>query len=329
MGKIINQQELIYDACCPDEGKSSNVDCLAVITDVAITETFDLVVTTNGSQAGGLPSSAIRVGVTSAQLGTTYYSEWQACGVNVFTMLFDDIGDYLMSGDLQIIVQTTSDGAISICDAFTSQNWYTAFDIMQTEGTQFLEFQSYLTPGLECAGTVTHEIIYFNNQVFNANQLSINEAGNGYLQMTGEFFEDKEFICIVAFYCDGVFQGWLFCQGNPLMFNVRLQMEKATCVGNKLIIEIKLTNVGDNTIPPSSEFTWTAVTDPDLSTPTLAPDQPYVFGDPLNPNAYVILEFQYDNIGCGAEDFTFTITDIPTMLANFTPEELEILISVG
>lgn len=328
MGKIINQSELIYDACCP-EVPAPEYKCFAVITNVAITETFDLIVTTNGSQAGAQAGSVVRVGVTSANLGTTYYAAWEPCGLNTFTLLFDDIGAWLMEGDMQIIVQVSTDEGETICDEFTSYNWYTSFDIQQSEGARSLEFQQYLTPEFECTGTVTHEIIYFNGQVFNPNQLSISESGNGYLVMTGEMFEDKTMVCIVAFYCDGAFQGWLTCTGKPMMFNVRLEMETAACSDDKLNVEIRLTNVGDNAIPASSEFTWTAVTSPDLGAPTLASPQPYVFDNPLNPNSYIILEFHYDNVGCGANELTFTIHDIPAGLANFTPEELEIVIGIG
>lgn len=328
MGKIINQSELIYDACCP-EVPTPEYDCLAVITDVAITETFDVIVTTNGSQAGAQAGSVIRVGVTSEIYGNTFYLNWEPCGVNVFTLPFADIGNYMMSGDMQIIVQTSTNEGETICAEFTSQIWYYQFDITQSEGDRFLEFQSFVTPGFECTGTVTHEIIYFKGQVFNANQLSIDETGNGYLKMSGEMLADQTMICIVAFYCDGVFQGWLTLEGHPMMFNVRLELVDVRCSNDLLEVTINLVNVDESEIPLGAQFLWTMVTDPNIDPPSTTMDNPFVFPAAVSENGTVQLYLAYDNPGCLPNTLTFTITQIPSGYANFTPEELELIIALA
>lgn len=314
MKKIFNIENLTINTCCPEQP----TNCNAIITGLEVSEELTFSVTTTGSQGWN-----VRVGLYSASLGTYFYADWQVNGINTFVFEIADLQAYFEAQDLQFVVEVSNGDNEDVCDQTFVPLFNTSQVVEYTE-TGEIELVPELTPGVTCAGTLTHSIIYNNGELFDSADLSIDEAGNGTLELGGLPLADANGIILVGYYCDGILVAILAVNLTLLMFDVRVLGTDVDCEDEVLTATFVLTNHGTNTIPSGTEFDYEFTTDPALTevvgqvvsgTYTLLAD--------LAPTETIEMSIEYENPECKTgSDITLTITDVPTGYGNFNPATL-------
>ena len=312
MIKIHNVENFFNQTCCPPH------NCNAIITGIEVSEELTFTIKTTGSQGGH-----VRVAVYSASLNSYLYADWQVCGINEFVFLNAALQPYFEAEDIQFIVQTSTDAGLTVCSESSVPLFNTSQVVEYTE-TGEIELVPELTPGVTCASTLTHAIIYNNGLLFDSADLSIDEAGNGTLELGGLPLDDENGIILIGYYCDGILVAILAVDLTLLMFDVRVLGMSAECEDEVLTATFVLTNHGTNTIPSGTEFDYEFTTDPALTevvgqvvsgTYTLLVD--------LAPTETITMSIEYENPDClTGSDITLTITDVPTGYGNFNPATL-------
>jgi|GEM_PF-4466837 hypothetical protein len=312
MIKIHNVENFFNQTCCPPH------NCNAIITGIEVSEELTFTIKTTGSQGGH-----VRVAVYSASLNSYLYADWQVCGINEFVFLNAALQPYFEAEDIQFIVQTSTDAGLTVCSESSVPLFNTSQVVEYTE-TGEIELVPELTPGTTCAGTLTHSIIYNNGLLFDSADLSIDEAGNGTLELGGLPLDDANGIILIGYYCDGILVAILAVNLTLLMFDVRVLGTDVDCEDEVLTATFVITNMGTNTIPSGTEFNYEFTTDPELTevvgqvvsgTYTLLVD--------LAPTETIEMSIEYENPDClTGSDITLTITEVPVGYGNFNPATL-------
>ena len=313
MKKIFNIENLTINTCCPEQP----TNCNAIITGLEVSEELTFSVTTTGSQGWN-----VRVGLYSASLGTYFYADWQVNGINTFVFEIADLQEYFEAQDLQFVVEVSNGDNEDVCDQTFVPLFNTSQVVEYTE-TGEIELVPELTPGVTCAGELTHTIIYNNGELFDSADLSIDEAGNGTLELGGLPLDDANGIILIAYYCDGILVAVLAVNLTLQMFDVRVLGKDVDCEDEVLTATFVITNMGTNTIPSGTEFDYEFTTDPALTevvgqvvsgTYTLLAD--------LAPTETITMSIEYENPDClTGSDITLTIT-VPVGYGNFNPATL-------
>jgi len=314
MKKIFNIENLTINTCCPEQP----TNCNAIITGLEVSGELTFSVTTTGSQGWN-----VRVGLYSATLGTYFYADWQVNGINTFVFEIADLQAYFEAQDLQFVVEVSSGDNEEVCDQTFVPLFNTSQVVEYTE-TGEIELVPELTPGVTCAGNLTHTIVYNNGLLFDSSDLSIDEAGNGTLELGGLPLDDENGIILIAYYCDGILIAILAVDLTLLMFDVRVLGRSAKCEDEVLTATFVLTNHGTNTIPSGTEFDYEFTTDPALTEVVgQVVSGTYTLLVNLAPTETITMSIEYENPEClTGSDITLTITDVPTGYGNFNPATL-------
>ena len=314
MKKIFNIENLTINTCCPEQP----TNCNAIITGLEVSKELTFSVTTTGSQGWN-----VRVGLYSASLGTYFYADWQVNGINTFVFEIADLQAYFEAEDLQFVVEVSNGDNEGVCDQTFVPLFNTSQVVEYTE-TGEIELVPELTPGVTCAGTLTHAIIYNNGLLFDSADLSIDEAGNGTLELGGLPLDDANGIILIGYYCDGILVAILAVNLTLLMFDVRVLGMSAECEDEVLTATFVLTNHGTNTIPSGTEFDYEFTTDPALTEVVgQVVSGTYTLLVNLAPTETITMSIEYENPEClTGSDITLTITDVPTGYGNFNPATL-------
>lgn len=316
MGRIVNQSNLMFDGCCPEA--PAEKACLAIITDIAFSIETGFSVTTTGSQGG-----YVRVRIYSEKADVYIDKDWELCSLNTFVFSLGEIAGIIGNGDLQFIVQTSNDNGATVCDTNISPQYNTNQEFLYQEAAQNIELLPEFTPGLSCSGTLTHDLIFANGQMFDIENLSILESGNGYLKATGFANGDETLSAMIAYYCDGIFVGLLNIIGYLRMFDLRVEGALIKCVDGSVYAQFGITNIGDNTIPAGTQFdyAWEAGSFGAISGDTVTGT--YTFGADFPAGYNFTKDANFVNIDClSGSDVIFKITSIPATFGNFTPPAL-------
>lgn len=314
MKKIFNIENLTINTCCPEQP----TNCNAIITGLEVSEELTFSVTTTGSQGWN-----VRVGLYSATLGTYFYADWQANGINTFVFEIADLQAYFEAQDLQFVVEVSNGDNEDVCDQTFVPLFNTSQVVEYTE-TGEIELVPELTPGVTCAGTLTHTIIYNNGELFDSADLSIDEAGNGTLELGGLPLDDANGIILIGYYCDGILVAILAVNLTLLMFDVRVLGTDVDCEDEVLTATFVITNMGTNTIPSGTEFNYEFTTDPELTEVVgQVKSGTYTLLADLAPTETIEMSIEYENPEClTGSDITLTILDVPTGYGNFNPATL-------
>ena len=314
MKKIFNIENLTINTCCPEQP----TNCNAIITGLEVSEELTFSVTTTGSQGWN-----VRVGLYSASLGTYFYADWQVNGINTFVFEIADLRAYFEAQDLQFVVEVSNGDNEDVCDQTFVPLFNTSQVVEYTE-TGEIELVPELTPGVTCAGTLTHTIVYNNGLLFDSADLSIDEAGNGTLELGGLPLDDENGIILIGYYCDGILIAILAVDLTLLMFDVRVLGTDVDCEDEVLTATFVLTNHGTNTIPSGTEFDYEFTTDPALTEVVgQVVSGTYTLLVNLAPTETITMSIEYENPDClTGSDITLTITDVPTGYGNFNPATL-------
>lgn len=312
MIKIHNVENFFNQTCCPPH------NCNAIITGIEVSEELTFTIKTTGSQGGH-----VRVAVYSASLNSYLYADWQVCGINEFVFLNAALQPYFEAQDLQFIVQTSTDAGLTVCSE-SSVPLFNTSQVVEYSETGEIELVPELTPGVTCAGTLTHTIIYNNGELFDSADLSIDEAGNGTLELGGLPLDDANGIILIAYYCDGILVAVLAVNLTLLMFDVRVLGTDVDCEDEVLTATFVITNMGTNTIPSGTEFDYEFTTDPSLTEVVgQVVSGTYTLLTDLAPTETIEMSIEYENPEClTGSDITLTITDVPTGYGNFNPATL-------
>ena len=313
MKKIFNIENLTINTCCPEQPSN----CNAIITGLEVSEELTFSVTTTGSQGWN-----VRVGLYSASLGTYFYADWQVNGINTFVFEIADLRAYFEAQDLQFVVEVSNGDNEEVCNQTFVPLFNTSQVVEYTE-TGEIELVPELTPGVTCAGTLTHAIIYNNGLLFDSADLSIDEAGNGTLELGGLPLDDANGIILIGYYCDGILVAILAVNLTLLMFDVRVLGMSAECEDEVLTATFVLTNHGTNTIPSGTEFDYEFTTDPALTEVVgQVVSGTYTLLVNLAPTETITMSIEYENPEClTGSDITLTIT-VPVGYGNFNPATL-------
>lgn len=313
MKKIFNIENLTINTCCPEQP----TNCNAIITGIEVSEELTFTIKTTGSQGGH-----VRVAVYSASLNSYLYADWQVCGINEFVFLSVSKENF-EAQDPQFIVQTSTDAGLTVCSESSVPLFNTSQVVEYTE-TGEIELVPELTPGVTCSGELTHTIIYNNGELFDSADLSIDEAGNGTLELGGLPLDDANGIILIAYYCDGILVAVLAVNLTLLMFDVRVLGTDVDCEDEVLTATFVLTNHGTNTIPSGTEFDYEFTTDPALTEVVgQVVSGTYTLLVNLAPTETITMSIEYENPDClTGSDITLTITDVPTGYGNFNPATL-------
>lgn len=312
MIKIHNVENFFNQTCCPPH------NCNAIITGIEVSEELTFTIKTTGSQGGH-----VRVAVYSASLNSYLYADWQVCGINEFVFLNAALQPYFEAQDLQFIVQTSTDAGLTVCSE-SSVPLFNTSQVVEYSETGEIELVPELTPGVTCAGTLTHTIIYNNGELFDSADLSIDEAGNGTLELGGLPLDDENGIILIGYYCDGILIAILAVNLTLLMFDVRVLGTDVDCEDEVLTATFVITNMGTNTIPSGTEFNYEFTTDPELTEVVgQVKSGTYTLLTDLAPTETITMSILYDNPDClTGSDITLTITNVPTGYGNFNPATL-------
>lgn len=313
MKKIFNIENLTINTCCPEQP----TNCNAIITGLEVSEELTFSVTTTGSQGWN-----VRVGLYSASLGTYFYADWQVNGINTFVFEIADLRAYFEAQDLQFVVEVSNGDNEDVCDQTFVPLFNTSQVVEYTE-TGEIELVPELTPGVTCAGTLTHSIIYNNGELFDSADLSIDEAGNGTLELGGLPLADENGIILIGYYCDGILVAILAVNLTLLMFDVRVLGTDVDCEDEVLTATFVITNMGTNTIPSGTEFDYEFPTDPELTEVVgQVKSGTYTLLADLAPTETITMSIEYENPDClTGSDITLTIT-VPEGYGNFNPATL-------